>query len=248
MTLNIAVVDDKRLDSEKLQRGIHRWFTEHDNTPRTITCFPDGEALLRVYEPEKYQLVFMDIIMNSLNGIQTAENIRAHDSKALLIFTTASREFAFDAFPLHPFDYLVKPYDSDRLGQVLSEAVKALTTPEPVLHLKVSRSTYAIPFRDISAVLSRDHFVEVVMFNGQCMLGSMAFRDVEATLMEDSRFLFCNRGLIVNMDCVASLSRDKDAFIMNDGSHYAVRVHGRAKILAAFTQYQINRMREKARQ
>ena len=248
MNLNIAVVDDKRLDSEKLQRGLHRWFTDHYNTPRSITCFPDGEALLKVYEPEKYQLVFMDIIMNSMNGIQTAEHLRAYDTKTLLIFTTASREFAFDAFPLHPFDYLVKPYDSDRLGQVLREAVRALTIPEPILRLKVSRSTYAIPFRDVSAALSSDHFVEVVMFGGKCMLGSMAFRDVVAILMEDSRFLLCNRGLIINMDNVASLSRDKDSFIMDDGTHYPIRVHGRAKILTAFTQYKISRMREKARQ
>ena len=248
MHLNIAVVDDKRLDSEKLQRGIHKWFTDYSNTPRTITCFPDGEALLKVYEPEKFQLVFMDIIMNSMNGIQTAEHLRAYDSRALLIFTTASREFAFDAFPLHPFDYLVKPYEPDRLGQVLREAVKTLTTPEPILRLKVSRTTYAIPFRDVSAALSRDHFVEIVMFDGKCMLGSMAFREVEAILMEDSRFLLCNRGLIINMDNVASISRDKDSFIMNDGSHYPIRVHGRPKLLAAFTQYQINKMREKARQ
>ena len=64
MNLNIAVVDDKRLDSEKLQRGIHKWFTEHHNTTRAVTCFPDGEALLKVYEPEKFQLVFMDILVS----------------------------------------------------------------------------------------------------------------------------------------------------------------------------------------
>ncbi len=247
MSLNIAVVDDKRLDSEKLQRGIHRWFTDHYNTPRAVTCFPDGEALLRVYEPEKYQLVFMDIVMNSMNGIQAAEHIRACDTKTLLVFTTASRDFAFDAFPLHPFDYIVKPYDPERLGRVLGEAVRVLNTPDPILNVKVSRSTYAVPLRDISAVLSSDHFVEVVLFDGRCILGSMSFREVEAELSKYPRFLLCNRGLIINMDCVASLSRDKDAFIMNDGSHCPIRVHGRAKILTAFTQYQINRMREKAR-
>ena len=244
MNLNIAVVDDKRLDSEKLQRGIHKWFTEHNNSPRVVTCFPDGEALLRVFEPEKFQLVFMDILMNSMNGIQTAEQLRACDAKALLIFTTASREFAFDAFPLHPFDYIIKPYDHERLGRVLNEAVRVLNSPAPVLNVKVSRSTYAVPLRDISAVMSSDHFVEVVLFDGRCILASMSFREVEAELSQYPRFLLCNRGLIINMDCVASLSRDKSSFIMNDGSHYAIRVHGRAKIIAAFTQYQFSRIRK----
>ena len=244
MNLNIAVVDDKRLDSEKLQRGIHKWFTEHHNTTRAVTCFPDGEALLKVYEPEKFQLVFMDILMNRMNGIQAAEQIRACDTKTLLVFTTASREFAFDAFPLHPFDYLIKPYDPERLGRVLNEAVRVLNNPDPVLNVKVSRSTYAVPLRDISAVLSSDHFVEVVLFDGRCILASMSFREVEAELSQYPCFLLCNRGLIINMDCVASISLDKDVFIMNDGSHYAIRVHGRAKIITAFTQYQFSRIRK----
>ena len=247
MDFNIAVVDDHRLDSEKLQRGIHRWFTDHHNSPRTVTCFSDGEALLRVWEPEKFQIVFMDIIMDRLNGIQTAQIIRASDAKALLIFTTASREYAFDAFPLHAFDYIIKPCNPDKLAQVLSEAIRVIEAPEPVLAVRVSRSVYKIKLRDISALLSRDHFVEVVLSDGRCVLCSMSFGEAVIGLEGDPRFLECHRGVIINMDCVASLNREKDAFIMNDGSHYAIRYRGRAKLLEAFTQYQIARMRGEVR-
>lgn len=243
MNLNIAVVDDRRIDSEKLTQNIHRWFTENHNTPRAITCFSDGEALLKVWEPDKFQIVFMDIIMNSVNGIQTAERLRASDSKALIIFTTTSRDYAFDAFPLHPFDYIIKPCAPEKLAHVLSEAVRVLDTPEPALNVRVSRSIYTIYLKDISAILSRDHLVELVLSDGRCMLCSMTFRDIEADISGDPRFLLCNRGIIINMDCVASLTRDRDAFIMKDGSQYAMRVRGKNATLASFTQYQIARMR-----
>ena len=243
MELNIAVVDDKRPDSEKLRLGINAWFSEHHNSSRTITCFPDGEALMRVWRPEMFQIIFLDIIMNRLNGIQTAQKLRCSDAKALLVFTTTSREYVFDAFPLHPFDYIVKPCVPEKLAHVLSEAVRVLETPEPVLNVRVSRTVYSIPLRDISALLSHDHFVDVVLSDGKCMLCSMAFHEAEAGLCGDPRFLTCNRGLIINMDCVASLGRDKESFIMNDGSHYAIKVRGRGKIIADFTQYQIARMR-----
>lgn len=246
--MNIAVVDDTRLDSEKLARGIHQWFTENRNTPRSVTCFRDGESLLRDFEPGKFSMVFMDILMKEMNGIQTAERIREADTHALIIFTTTSREYAFEAFPLHPFDYVIKPCDPVRLGRVLSEAVRVLEAPDPVLNVKVSRSTYALPLRTISAVLSRDHFVEVVMSDGRCLLCSMKFGEVEAELSKHPRFLFCNRGLAVNMDCVASITRDRDAFIMNDGESYPVRARGRKEILEIFTQYQIARIRRKAEQ
>ena len=240
---NIAVVDDKRTDSEKLLRGIHRWFSENHSSTENIACFPDGESLLKIFEPEKFHIIFMDIIMDSLSGIDTARRLRDSDSRTLLVFTTSSDEYAFEAFPLHPFDYVMKPCTPEKLGHVLSDAMRLLEAPEASLTVRVSRSVYKIPLRKISAVLSRDHFVEVVMSDGNCMLCSMKFGEVEDALMKHTRFLACNRGVIINMDCVSSLSRDKSSVIMKDGAQYAVKVRGRAAIIEAFTQYQISRMR-----
>ena len=242
MRLNIAVVDDTRLDSEKLSRSIHRWFTENAGNPQTVTCFRDGESLLKAFKPDKFQMVFMDILMNNLNGIQAAQKLRAADNKALIIFTTTSRDFAFEAFPIHPFDYIVKPCTPEKLGRVLTEAVNFLNTPEPEITVRVSRTTYTLRLRDISAVMSMDHFVNVVLSDGRSILCSMSFTEIHERLT-DPRFLLCNRGLIVNMDCVASLTRNRDAFLMNDGSTLPIRVRGRAKVIHDFTQYQFSRIR-----
>ena len=240
---NIAVVDDKRTDSEKLQRSIQRWFTENHNAPRRVSCFNDGLSLLKVFEPEKFSIVFMDIIMDELSGIDTAKKLRDSDSRLLLVFTTSSDEFAFETFPLHPFDYVMKPCSPERVGHVLSEAVKVLEAPEPSFTARVSRSTYQIPLRKISAVLSDDHFIDVVMTDGNSIICSMKFSEAESILAKDSRFLTCNRGVIINMDNVSSLSRDKSAVIMSDGTYYALKVRERNEIIRVFTQYQISRMK-----
>lgn len=240
---NIAVVDDKRKDTQKLQRGIQTWFTENHNTPRNISCFADGVSLLKDFEPGKFHIIFMDIIMDKISGIDTARRLRDFDMGTLLVFTTYSREFAFDAFPLHAFDYVVKPYTPERLGHVLSEAVKVLETPEPSFTARVSRSNYNIPFRKISSVLARDHFVEVVMADGYCLLCSMKFTEAEAILMKDERFLIPIRGVIINMDCVSSISRDKTSFIMKDGNYYPIKIRERTEIISVFTQYQISRIK-----
>lgn len=241
---NIAVVDDKRNDSGKLQQAVHRWFTENHESECSVSCFNDGLSLLKVFEPEKFHIVFLDIIMDKISGIDTAKRLRDYDSKTLLVFTTASDEFAFEAFPLHPFDYVIKPFTQERVGHVMSEAVKVLETPEPIFTARVSRSEYMIPLRKIQAVLAQDHYIEVVMTDGNCMLCSMKFCEAEEILMKDARFLFCNRGVIINMDCVSSLSRDKSAVIMLDGTHYAFRVRSRNELIRIFTQYQISRMKK----
>ena len=243
MNLNIAVVDDTRLDAEKLSRVVQHWLSDSRQHTGTLTHYPNGEELLKNFEPDKYNLVFMDILMQNLNGIDTARKIRLCDNHTLLVFTTGSREFAFDAFPLHPFDYVLKPYESERVIQVLSEAVNFLKAPDPVINVRVSRSVYSIPLRNIAVVEARDHFVELVLTDGRCLLCSMTFGEVEAVLKDDSRFLLCSRGVIINMDSVSSLSRSKDVFIMKDGLRCVIRVRGRAKILERFTQYQILRLR-----
>lgn len=244
MEYNIAVVDDARLDSEKLKQRIYDWFScNNKDFQRTVTCFQNGEKLLRDFEPDKFQMVFMDILMNSMNGIDVAKKLRASDEHVLIIFTTSSNEFAFEAFPVHPFDYILKPYDSGRLSSVLSDAVKFLEAPRPSINVRVSRSTYKIPLRNISSVLSRDHFVEVVMSEGNCLLCSMTFGEIKTMLKDYPQFLECNRGVIINMDFVSSLTKDKDVFIMKDGTYLPIKVRERKKIIDCFNQYQFLRIR-----
>lgn len=244
ISYNIAVVDDRRRDSEKLQQSIHKWFADNHEAQRSVSCFNDGLSLLRIFEPEKFHIVFMDIVMDKMSGIDTARILRASDTRLLLVFTTSSEEFALETFPLHPFDYVLKPYSPERVAHVLSEAVRFFETPEPLFAAKVSRNIYQIPLRKISAVLSNDHFVEVVMSDGNTMLCSMKFSEAEEALMKDSRFLLCARGVIINMDCVSSLSRDKSSVIMSNGTYYAFRVKSRNELIKTFTQYKILRMRE----
>ena len=244
MDINIAVVDDRRIDSEKLQRTIQKWFDEnHNHTLNNITCFNNGEAILKDFMPGKFHIVFMDIIMNDLNGIETSRKLRELDSQLVIIFTTTSSEYMPDAFPVHPFDYIIKPCDSDRINYVMKEAVRFIEKPDRILTVRVSRSIYDIRTRSISTILARNHCVELIMTNGDTLLCSMAFHEFEDMLEDDARFLECNRGVIINMDCVLSLNRDKSMINMKDGSSYPIKIRKRTKIVEKFNQYQFSRIR-----
>ena len=243
MKYNIAVVDDVISDGELLQKEIRKCFSVNDNSSGFVTSFSDGETLLKDFEPGKFQIIFMDIMMSSISGIEAAKQIRASDSSALIVFTTSSDEFVFEAFPLHPFDYVLKPYDFDRINKIISEALKFFEKTDPFITVRVSRSRYKILLRNILAVQARDHFVELIMTMGNSLLCSMRFGEFEEMLKDDPRFLLCNRGVIINMDYVLSPSRNQESFIMNDSTHFAIKVRDRSKILHAFTQYQISRIR-----
>ena len=72
----------------------------------------------------------------------------------------------------------------------------------------------------------------------------MAFHELEEKLRGESRFITCNRGILINMDQVSALRGDD--FVMKDGARDPLRVRGRAAVINAFTQYQFSKMHKEA--
>lgn len=114
--MRVAVVDDLRTDAETL-RGL---LSKHLPEAVFIDLYESGEAFLAA--EAKHDLVFLDIVMKGMDGIETARRLRMRDMASMIVFLTTSREYVWDAFPVHPFDYLVKPVDEARLTHVLDEA------------------------------------------------------------------------------------------------------------------------------
>ena len=238
MDLRFAVVDDNRYDRQSLLDGLSVYFAQRPALQYSCAQYPDAESFLQEFVPASYSLVFLDIQMGGLSGIDLAARLRAMDRDLLIVFTTTSREFAFDAFPIHPFDYLVKPLAQERLNTVLSEAIRAVTKEEATISVKVARNSYNIPVKSIVAVTSRGHQVDLLMENKTTLASTMRFSDFEKQLSLEPRFLSCNRGILINMDYILSL--DGDVFRMKDGNTYPIRVRDRSQVLSLYTRYMIS--------
>ena len=241
MELNIAIVDDTLSDVVRLESFIQNYFSNSEHKLNKIISYSSGEEILKAFEPKMFQIVFMDIIMNNLNGVETSRQLRAEDTELLIIFMTTSREYAFDAFHIHPFDYVLKPYSKKDVDRVLDEAILSLTADDPIVTIKVSHSEYTIPIRLISSVVSQGHTVEINLIDGKCILSNMKFNEIEQIFLEHKNFLLCNRGVIVNMFQISS--QEKGVFIMKNGTHYPIRVNGQSKIKAEFSKFLIKNMR-----
>ena len=139
MLLRCAIVEDIRLDAETLTR---RLLAAAEHTCQLqCTQFPDGGAFLRAAQTQRFDAVFLDICMPGLSGIETARRLRGQSAKLPIVFVTSSEEAVWDALPLHPFDYLRKPYDERRVHALLDDLLAVLGRPEPELELRVARQT-----------------------------------------------------------------------------------------------------------
>ena len=205
MELNIAVVDDTSSDVLRLKNFIRNWADGSAHELGVIQSYMSGEEMLRDFVPKAFHIVFMDIIMGDMNGVETAQQLRLEDTELLIVFMTTSKEYMFKTFPIHPFDYVLKPYHQKEVEKVLNEAVRVLTADDPAVTIKVPHSEYTIPMRLISSVVSnRNHTVEINLTDGKCLLSIMTFKEVEKLFAEDPRVLLCNRGVILNMSQISA--------------------------------------------
>ena len=154
MELRIAIVEDQEPEARRLELLLRRAFQGDEPI---CTRFSSGDDLLARFTTGAYEVVFLDICMAGTNGIETARQLREKDPRLLIVFVTSSPEYVWDAFPVHPFDYLLKPYKEEKIALLTAELRRVLCRQEPELDVRIARQTMQIP-------LSKVHYAAFLIF------------------------------------------------------------------------------------
>ena len=94
MGYNIAVIDDNNSDIARLKTDIESYFRQSVREPVNISAFNYGRIFIDAFHPGMFHLVFMDICMDGISGIDTVKVIRKVDPDILVVFLTSSEEYA----------------------------------------------------------------------------------------------------------------------------------------------------------
>ncbi len=234
--MKIAILEDTIADYNTLKKYCARW-SSSSGIPIVHEHFTSGEEFLTHFQPGKYHLIFLDIYMDRLTGIDIATQIRKTDMNCLLVFTTTSTEHVWNSMSVHPFDYLVKPYDSTRIDYVLSEAAKLLPESEKSLELTHGRQKISVLYSEIVSLQADIHHVIVTTSKDEslrCYVDS--FSSLWNMLNPDSRFICINRGIILNMDYIEGMREQN--FVMKNGHSFPIRQNNQKAVIQTFLSYQ----------
>lgn len=113
--MTIAICDDETEIRELLKNKIETVYPEED-----VILYRTGEELLA--SKKQMDLLFLDIQMPGLNGMEVAKILRKDNQKIILIFVTALEEYVFEAFDVDAFHYLVKPFSDKKFYMVMEKA------------------------------------------------------------------------------------------------------------------------------
>ncbi|WP_456447509.1 LytR/AlgR family response regulator transcription factor [Thiolapillus sp.] len=122
--MKILVVDDERLARQRLCTLLSELEGDHE----VVAEAENGEQAVRICKQQEIDLVFMDIHMPGMDGLEAAALISRQELPPAIIFTTAYSEHALDAFEVHALDYLLKPIRREKL-LVAMDKVTRLTRP-----------------------------------------------------------------------------------------------------------------------
>jgi two-component system LytT family response regulator len=212
MKIRTLIVDDEPLARDRL-----RGFLKAEPAVEVIgECGsgPDAIAAIRSAAPD---LVFLDMQMPGCDGLQVIASL-AEDKRPAIVFATAHEKFAVDAFDVSAVDYLLKPFDRDRLQQALRRVQEFLQrqrepdapAPAAVAAPKSDRVTVKADGRlvflkpeEIVRVEAADNYVMLHLVSGRLMLRE-TMTAIEARLGTQS-FVRVNRSAIVHLDQIREI-------------------------------------------
>lgn len=201
-----------------------------------ISYFDCGEDLVEQYEEGdcRYDLIFLDICMKFMNGVETARQIRKYDRKTALIFVTASRDYAMDGYAVWVSGYLLKPVAQDKLEDVFLRFMEERYPRIRQSLLVMSKNAgKRIAYDDILYIESRRMELRIVCRGGKEHIIRKKLDEVQEEL-PSARFLRCNRSFIVNMDYITGADGD---FIMENGDCIPIKVREKKQIRKRYFDY-----------
>ncbi len=120
MTYKALIADDELIAREILQNQLKRY----SEIELLETC-SDGKTALKAIEKYEPDVVFLDIQMPELNGIDLAKSVKTN-KLPLIVFVTAFDNYAIQAFETNAIDYLLKPFDDERFDRMFQKVLKQL--------------------------------------------------------------------------------------------------------------------------
>lgn len=125
--INIAICEDNAHDQQCLRTYIEEVVESKKGKGvirnYNIYTYNKGEDMLTALEHRRYDIVFLDVYMKQLTGMELAKYLRELDQKTIIIFTTSSTDFAIEAYNVRAFHYLLKPLSKVALQEILRSAI-----------------------------------------------------------------------------------------------------------------------------
>ena len=215
--MRIAVCDDMPEDRQNMRHAL-------DSVVKNFTLdeFCDGKELLRSHAAHPYDVIFLDIIMPNISGMDTAAHLRRTDTKTPIVFVSTTEEFGVQSYRVQAFDYLLKPVDVMQLRACLNRLFFSYRKKHFVTINYLGSNTEVL-ISNIQCLESNLRKVIFTLADNREIEVSGKLADFEDYLLRNG-FCRCHKSYLVNIEHVEKI--DGDTFELSGGKSVKIsRTH-----------------------
>lgn len=240
--LRIGICDDNLNLQQKYQKMINEVMAK-GSKKYEVTLFNDGDQVIEYLKQERNRLdiLFLDILMERVGGLETAKRLREMKKDTLITFLTSSEEFIFDTMGLKPHDYLMKDQLTiEGLEKVLLEEIEIVEIKErernKIMHLL---GTNQFSFEDISYIKIHSNRWDVHLHEGSVY---QLNKENEMKDLKEKTFYQIHPHYIIGLGYIQKI--EKKQVILADENHTCLPIdEAYAKDLKSeFTEYMMRQL------
>lgn len=220
--MKLAIIEDEQVHTELISKYIQTW-SKTRQTAVTITTFSSAESFLFAWEEEHdFDVLFVDIQMKEMSGMEMAKRVREMDSDIAIVFTTGLADYMEAGYEVEALHYLLKPVSPAKLCQCMDRVLRR-GRRDKYLMVKTKEGAMKLSAKTIMYVEAMGHgcVIEFCPQAGKTFQIETAegISELEESLGEPD-FVRCHRAYLCRIDKIKYISR---AWIeMDNGSRIAV--------------------------
>lgn len=223
--MRIAICDDTEGELNLLHREIKSWAATR-SLAIDIDCYKDAESFKFAWSDRSFDLVFLDVQMENMSGIDLAKYIRKTDDNVLIVFETNFAQYSLQGYDVEALHFLIKPLSSEKLITVLEKAYQIWHSQHnKVLIVTNDRGQRKLPVNQIIYISMLSHTAEIHTMDETYEIRKTA---AELAAYLPHYFMHCHRSYIVNLlktDCVY-----KDSLRLSNGKNLPIS-RNRSKLI-----------------
>lgn len=231
--IKVAIIDDKVLDSDRLLNLLNNYFDNSQDYSIQAKVFATAFQFLDEFS-NNYDLLFLDINMPQMNGLELANKIREINNNIALIFVTNYASLAIDGYGVDALGFIVKPVKQIELNKVVDKFLKRFeeNIADRKLVIKIKSGYQTLYLSQIKYIEVNVHDIFIYTTQGTFKTrGTLKLIEKE---LSSPKIEKCSNCFLINLDYVESIMKDD---IIIDGKRIKIARNRKKDFLDAFVNY-----------
>ena len=225
----IAICDDEELFREELVERLNNYYRSMD---LKLCTYESGEDLILHSLDYEFDLIFLDIEMGQINGIDTAKRVHQVTPDVPIIFLTSHTEFAMQGYEVDAYRFLKKPIEQDKLESALQGLTRKMQDTYKITILEDGIEKY-IYCKEILYIKAANVYLEIHTLKGRYLVRKKLKEQMQE--LPTNMFINIHRSYIVNVSFIKSF--DKAKVEMENGEMLSVSRGRREALQQAIKRY-----------